>query len=61
MSTHALPGSAPWYRRHAVRWVAMSRLPNRKLRLLYLAVFSIFAIYGPYLNIQTANPCPFHS
>jgi hypothetical protein len=59
MSTHALPGSAPWYRRHAVRWVAMSRLPNRKLRLLYLAVFSIFAIYGPYLNIQTANPLPF--
>jgi hypothetical protein len=59
MSTHALPGSAPWYRRHAVRWVAMSRLPNRKLRLLYLAVFSLFAVFGPYLNIQAPNPLPF--
>ena len=59
MSTSALPGSVPWYRRHAGRWVAMSRLPDRKLRLLYLAVFSIFAIFGPYLNIQTANPLPF--
>jgi serine phosphatase RsbU (regulator of sigma subunit) len=59
MSTSALPGSVPWYRRHAVRWVAMSRLPNRKLRYLYLAVFSVFAIFGPYLNIQAPNPLPF--
>jgi serine phosphatase RsbU (regulator of sigma subunit) len=59
MSTPALPGSVPWYRRHAVRWVAMSRLPNRKLRYLYLAVFSLFAIFGPNLNIQAANPLPF--
>jgi hypothetical protein len=59
MRTPALLGSVPWYRRHAVRWAAMSRLPNRKLRYLYLAVFSLFAIYGPCLNIQTANPLPF--
>jgi serine phosphatase RsbU (regulator of sigma subunit) len=59
MSTPVLPGSVPWYRRHAVRWVAMSRLPDRKLRYLYLAVFCIFAIYGPYLNIQASNPLPF--
>lgn len=59
MSSPALLGSVPWYRRHAGRWVALSRLPNRKLRFLYLAVFSIFAIYGPYLNIQTADPLPF--
>jgi hypothetical protein len=59
MSTLALPGSVPWYRRHAVRWVVMSRLPDRKLRLLYLAVFSIFAIFGPYLNIQATKPLPF--
>ncbi len=59
MSTSALPGSVPWYRRRAGRWVAMSRLPDRKLRLLYLAVFSVFAIFGPYLNIQAPNPLPF--
>ena len=59
MSTPALPGSVPWYRRHAVRWVAMSRLPNRKLRYLYLAVFFLFAIFGPNLNIQATNPLPF--
>jgi serine phosphatase RsbU (regulator of sigma subunit) len=39
--------------------MAMSRLPNRKLRYLYLAVFSLFAIFGPYLNIQSATPLPF--
>lgn len=59
MASIALPGNVPWYRRHAVRWVAMSRLPNRKLRLLYLAVFSLFAIFGPYLNIESSNPLPF--
>ena len=59
MASIALPGNVPWYRRHAVRWVAMSRLSNRKLRLLYLAVFSLFAIFGPYLNIQSVNPLPF--
>ena len=37
----------------------MSRLPNRKLRYLYLAVFSLFLIFGPYLNIQSTNPLPF--
>jgi serine phosphatase RsbU (regulator of sigma subunit) len=59
MSTPALLGSVPWYRRHAVRWRVMSRLPNRKLRYLYLAVFSLFAIFGPYLNIQSSTPLPF--
>jgi serine phosphatase RsbU (regulator of sigma subunit) len=59
MRSNALPGTVPWYRRHASRWAALGRFTNRKLLFLYLAVVAIFAIYGPYLNIQYSQPLPF--
>jgi serine phosphatase RsbU (regulator of sigma subunit) len=59
MRSNVLPGTVPWYRRHASRWAGLARFPNRKLLLLYLAVVGIFAIYGPYLNIQSPQPLPF--
>lgn len=59
MRSNALPGTVPWYRRHASRWAALGRFTSRKLLFLYLAVVCIFAIYGPYLNIQYSQPLPF--
>jgi serine phosphatase RsbU (regulator of sigma subunit) len=51
--------STPWYLRRASRWATLSHFPTRKLLPLYLAVFFVFAIYGPYLNIMSPNPLPF--
>jgi hypothetical protein len=59
MRSTALPGAVPWYRRHASRWAGLRRFPDRKLLSLYLAVVGIFAIYGPYLSIQSPEPLPF--
>ena len=48
----------PWYRRHAQRWAVLNRLSFRSLRSLYLAVFAIFVVYGPYAALTTAHAAP---
>jgi serine phosphatase RsbU (regulator of sigma subunit) len=44
-------GHLPWYKRRAQRWAYLNSLPSRRLLALYLAVFFIFSIFGPYQNL----------
>lgn len=50
--------SLPWYLRHAQRWAVLDRLSFRSLRSLYLAVFAIFVVYGPYAALTTEHAAP---